>query len=50
MEALRGATVAALTIRNMCKASSREIEIGGVRLMSKSGGRRGVRAGKAVRS
>ena len=40
MEALTGATVAALTIYDMCKALSHEIEITGVRLVSKSGGRR----------
>lgn len=40
MEALTGATVAALTIYDMCKALSHDIEIGAVRLLSKSGGRR----------
>jgi cyclic pyranopterin monophosphate synthase len=40
MEALTGATVAALTIYDMCKALSHDIEIGGVRLLAKSGGRR----------
>lgn len=40
MEALTGATVAALTIYDMCKALSHEIRIEGVRLLSKSGGKR----------
>jgi cyclic pyranopterin monophosphate synthase len=41
MEALTGASVAALTIYDMCKALSHEIEIGPTRLLSKSGGRSG---------
>jgi cyclic pyranopterin phosphate synthase len=40
MEALTGASVAALTIYDMCKALSHEIEITGVRLLEKSGGKR----------
>jgi cyclic pyranopterin phosphate synthase len=40
MEALTGASVAALTIYDMCKALSHEIEIGTVRLLAKSGGKR----------
>jgi cyclic pyranopterin phosphate synthase len=40
MEALTGATVAALTIYDMCKALSHDIRIAGVRLLSKSGGKR----------
>ena len=40
MEALTGAAVAALTIYDMCKALSHDIEIGPVRLLAKSGGRR----------
>ncbi|HEV8019070.1 MAG TPA: cyclic pyranopterin monophosphate synthase MoaC [Steroidobacteraceae bacterium] len=40
MEALTGATVAALTIYDMCKALSHDIEIASIRLESKSGGRR----------
>jgi cyclic pyranopterin phosphate synthase len=43
MEALMGATAAALTIYDMCKAMSHDIEIGPVRLTSKSGGRRDFR-------
>ena len=40
MEALTGATVAALTVYDMCKALSHDIVIGPVRLMAKRGGRR----------
>ena len=40
MEALTGASVAALTIYDMCKALSHDIVIGDTRLMSKSGGKR----------
>jgi cyclic pyranopterin monophosphate synthase len=40
MEALTGATVAALTIYDMCKALSHDIVIREVRLLAKSGGRR----------
>ena len=39
MEALTGAAVAALTIYDMCKALSHDIEITSIRLLSKSGGR-----------
>ena len=39
MEALTGASVAALTIYDMCKALSHDIVIGPVRLMSKTGGK-----------
>ena len=42
MEALTGATVAALTVYDMCKALSHEIRIVEVRLLHKSGGRRRV--------
>ena len=42
MEALTGASVAALTIYDMCKALSHEIEIGPTRLLSKTGGRSGT--------
>jgi cyclic pyranopterin phosphate synthase len=48
MEALTGASIAALTIYDMCKALSHEIVIGRVRLLEKSGGKRDVRAGKAA--
>src|SRR5262245_55786581 len=40
MEALMGATAAALTIYDMCKALSHDIEIGPVRLVRKTGGKR----------
>jgi cyclic pyranopterin phosphate synthase len=46
MEALTGATVAALTVYDMCKALSHEIVIAEVRLLEKSGGKRTVRAGR----
>jgi cyclic pyranopterin phosphate synthase len=49
MEALTGASVAALTVYDMCKALSHEIVIGGVRLVEKSGGRRRVKQGRVVR-
>jgi cyclic pyranopterin monophosphate synthase len=40
MEALTGATIAALTIYDMCKALSHDIEITSVRLVEKTGGKR----------
>jgi cyclic pyranopterin phosphate synthase len=49
MEALTGASVAALTIYDMCKALSHDIRIASVRLLSKSGGKRVVRAGARAR-
>ena len=42
MEALTGASIAALTIYDMCKAMSHEIVIADVRLLEKHGGRRDV--------
>jgi cyclic pyranopterin phosphate synthase len=39
MEALTGASVAALTIYDMCKAMSFDMEIGGIKLLEKSGGK-----------
>jgi cyclic pyranopterin phosphate synthase len=42
MEALTGASVAALTIYDMCKSMSHEMVIGEVRLLEKHGGRRDV--------
>ena len=39
MEALTGASVAALTIYDMCKAMSHDIVIGEIRLISKTGGK-----------
>ena len=46
MEALTGASVAALTVYDMCKALSHEIVIESVRLLEKSGGKRNVRGDK----
>ncbi|MBS0365426.1 MAG: cyclic pyranopterin monophosphate synthase MoaC [Proteobacteria bacterium] len=43
MEALTGATVAALTVYDMCKALSHDIRIESVRLLEKSGGRSNFR-------
>src|SRR5579862_10034836 len=43
MEALTGASVAALTIYDMCKALSHDISIASVRLLSKTGGKRTMR-------
>ena len=40
MEALTGASVAALTIYDMCKAFSHDITITGVQLIEKTGGKR----------
>ena len=48
MEALTGASVAALTVYDMCKALSHEIVIDGLRLVGKSGGKRKVRQGRVV--
>lgn len=42
MEALTGASVAALTIYDMCKALSHSIEIRSTKLVEKSGGRSGT--------
>jgi cyclic pyranopterin phosphate synthase len=41
MEALTGASVAALTLYDMCKALSHDIVIGDTRLISKEGGKSG---------
>ncbi|XP_046306694.1 molybdenum cofactor biosynthesis protein 1 isoform X2 [Marmota monax] len=41
MEALTSAAVAALTLYDMCKAVSRDIVVGEVKLISKTGGQRG---------
>lgn len=41
MEALTAASVAALTIYDMCKAVQRDIEIDQIRLLKKSGGKSG---------
>ena len=42
MEALAGATIAALTVYDMCKALSHRIVIGPAKLVGKRGGRRDV--------
>jgi cyclic pyranopterin phosphate synthase len=47
MEALTGASIAALTIYDMCKALSHEIVIAETRLIEKQGGKREVREGNA---
>jgi len=49
MEALTGAFAAALTVYDMCKALSHDIEITGVRLVAKSGGRRDFRRASTAR-
>jgi cyclic pyranopterin phosphate synthase len=48
MEALTGASVAALTVYDMCKALSHEIVIDALHLVEKSGGKRRVKQGKVV--
>ena len=45
MEALTGASVAALTVYDMCKALSHDIVIGETRLMSKKGGKKDFERG-----
>jgi cyclic pyranopterin phosphate synthase len=47
MEALTGASIAALTIYDMCKALSHEIVIAETRLIEKQGGKRHVHEGVA---
>ena len=42
MEALMGASIAALTIYDMCKALSQDIEIGPTKLIEKRGGKLGI--------
>ena len=42
MEAMTGATVAALTIYDMCKGSDKSITIGEIKLLFKEGGKSGV--------
>ncbi|QLA16298.1 cyclic pyranopterin monophosphate synthase MoaC [Desulfolutivibrio sulfoxidireducens] len=42
MEALTAASVAALTLYDMCKAVQKDIELTGVRLLFKSGGKSGT--------
>jgi cyclic pyranopterin monophosphate synthase len=50
MEALTGATVAALTVYDMCKALSHDIQITGVRLLTKTGGKRDFSRGSTRRA
>jgi cyclic pyranopterin phosphate synthase len=45
MEALTGASVAALTVYDMCKALSHDIVIGETRLLSKTGGKQDFQHG-----
>ena len=47
MEALTGATVAALTVYDMCKALSHAMVIGPAKLLAKRGGRRDVGGARA---
>jgi cyclic pyranopterin monophosphate synthase len=47
MEALTGASVAALTVYDMCKALSHEIVIAGTRLIEKRGGKHDVTDGRS---
>jgi len=49
MEALTAATVAALTVYDMCKAASKDLVIGPIRLLEKDGGRSGHWQGKDSR-
>jgi cyclic pyranopterin phosphate synthase len=48
MEALTAVSVAALTIYDMCKAVQRDIRIGEIRLLKKSGGKSGDFAASEV--
>ena len=48
MEAMVGASVAALTVYDMVKGVSHEVVIGEVKLMEKKGGKRVVEDGKNV--
>jgi cyclic pyranopterin phosphate synthase len=41
MEAMTGASIAALTVYDMCKAMNKGIRIEGLRLISKTGGKSG---------
>jgi len=49
MEALTAAAVAALTVYDMCKAASKDLVIGPIRLLEKSGGRSGHYLNKDAR-
>ena len=50
MEALTAASIAALTIYDMCKAVDRDIEITAVRLLRKEGGKSGTYVRRATRA
>jgi cyclic pyranopterin phosphate synthase len=50
MEALTGATVAALTVYDMCKALSHDIQITAIRLLAKSGGKYAFSRGSTRRA
>ncbi|KAJ2152721.1 hypothetical protein GGH15_006073, partial [Coemansia sp. RSA 562] len=41
MEALAAVSAAALTVFDMCKAVSKDMRIGGIRVVEKSGGKSG---------
>lgn len=45
MEALTGASIAALTVYDMCKAISHEIVIGPLQLLEKTGGKQDIKQG-----
>lgn len=49
MEAMTSAAVAALTVYDMCKALDRGIEITGLRLLEKSGGKSGAYRARRTR-
>jgi len=48
MEALTGVSVALLTIYDMCKAIDKHMEIGGIHLCRKTGGKSGIYIGDAA--
>jgi len=48
MEALTGVSVALLTIYDMCKAIDKGMELGGIRLVEKTGGKSGAYQNKRI--
>ena len=50
MEALMGASIAALTIYDMCKALSQDIEIGPTRLIEKRGGKKDLQKDMSIKT
>ena len=50
MEALTAASVAALTIYDMCKAADKDMQIDGIRVLEKSGGKSGHYIAQEVNS